>query len=268
MENNQLLKAAFINVDKPAGMTSHDVCAILKKLLDISSVGHAGTLDPMVTGVLPIGIGKATRLLQYLDHDKEYVGVMDIHEDIDDKKLNEAIKMFTGKIKQTPPKKSSVKRVEREREVYSFKIIEREGRKVLFRVHCEAGTYIRKLVSDLGEKLGIGAHMLELRRIKAGEFSEENSFTLYQIAEAAKDEKELGKILLPIEIIAKKLPQIHVKEEALVKLYNGSPVYNEYIEKMDKIDEGIAAVLYKDKLVEIARANEGKIKPETIIKSD
>lgn len=261
----------FLNIDKPEGMTSHDVCMIVKKILHVDKSGHAGTLDPMVTGVLPVGIGKATRLLQYLKHDKEYVGVMDIHHNIGLKELKKAIKdFFTGKIRQIPPKKSRVKRVEREREIYSFKILEKKGRKVLFQVHCEAGTYIRKLISDLGEKLGTGAHMLELRRTRAGEMKELDSVTLYQLAEASNDEKELRKILMPIELIAKNMPKINVKKDSLERLYNGSPVYSEFIEKMDKTEQNdIAAVMQGKKLIEIAKVvNEGNAiaKPETVIK--
>ncbi len=267
----------FINADKPEGMTSHDVCMIIRKIFSIDSVGHAGTLDPMVTGVLPVAIGKATKLLQYLKHDKEYVGVMQLHQDIDDSKLKDAIKEFTGKIKQTPPRKCSVKRVEREREVYSFEIIERHEKQVLFRVHCEAGTYIRKLVSDLGDKLGIGAHMLELRRTKAGEMKELDSYTLYQISEAFDEYKKgnpekLEKIILPMEMIAENYPKINVKAEALVKIYNGSPIYSEYISKQDKSKKGdIVAVICNEKLVEMAKiTNEANAiaKPETVIKAE
>ena len=134
----------FFNIDKPRGPTSHDVCMIIRKILNVEKVGHSGTLDPQVTGVLPIAIGKATRLLRYLEHDKEYVGVMHLHEDFPEEKLREAIKKFVGKITQLPPKRSAVKRAEREREIYSFEILEKQGKEVLFRVHCQAGTYIRK----------------------------------------------------------------------------------------------------------------------------
>lgn len=276
MDIKELLQASFVNIDKPADITSHDACQIARKILGVEKTGHAGTLDPMVTGVLPIAVGKATRLLQYLKHDKEYIGVMDVHREINQKELEKAIEeCFTGKIKQVPPVKSRVKRVEREREVFSFEIIEQNGREFLFKVHCEAGTYIRKLISDLGEKLGTGAHMTELRRTKAGEMNEKDSVTFYQLAEAFEEYKKgnaekLSKMLQPIEIIAENMPKIHVKTEFLEKLYNGSPVYKEFIVKMDKIETNdTVAVLHEGKIVEIAKAvnqDNAIAKPETVIK--
>ena len=281
--------AGFLNIDKPRGPTSHDTCMMVRSILktrenqefsacqksagflSTDKVGHSGTLDPQVTGVLPIAIGKATRLLRYLEHDKEYIGVMHMHEDIDKKKIEDAIKKhFLGKIKQTPPVKSRVKREEREREIYSFKILEKEGRDVLFSAHCEAGTYIRKLVDDLGRELGIGAHMLELRRIKAGQFEEKKSLTLYQLQEAVNSGK-LAEHILPMEMIAKDMPNIEVKEDSLIKIHNGSPIYREYIESGPKTLEmgSFAAIMHNKKLVEIAKVlNEGnKIAvPETVIK--
>jgi len=245
--------SGFLNIDKPAEKTSHDVCEIIRRMINVDKCGHAGTLDPAVTGVLPVAIGKATRLLRYLKHDKEYVGTMWIHQDIELKELKKIIKSdFIGKIRQTPPVKSRVKRVEREREIYSFKILEQKGKKVLFKVHCEAGTYIRKLVDDLGRKLNIGAHMTELRRIKAGELSEENSITLYQLREAV-EKNCLQKYILPPEIIAKDMLKIEVNENSLEKLYNGSPVYGEYIKKKGRLKMGDKiAVMFNKKLVEIA----------------
>jgi len=262
--------SGFLNIDKPRGPTSHDTCMMVRRILNTDKVGHSGTLDPQVTGVLPIAVGKATRLLRYLEHDKEYVGVMNLHEDIDKKKVEEAIKKhFLGKIKQIPPVKSRVKREEREREIYSFKILEKKGRDILFSVHCQAGTYIRKLIDDLGRKLGIGAHMLELRRIKAGQFDEKDSITLYQLQEA-KEKNQLSKYLSPMEIITKDMPKIEVKDDSLIKIYNGSPIYGEYIAKQDKLKkDDIVAIFCNKKLIEIAKAvlEGNKIAvPETVIK--
>jgi H/ACA ribonucleoprotein complex subunit 4 len=260
--------SGFINIDKPKGPTSHDVCMFVRRILKTDKVGHSGTLDPEVTGVLPIAVGKATRFLRYLEHDKEYVGVMHLHEDIDEKKLRQGIKEFTGKIKQIPPIKSRVKRQEREREIYSFEILEIQRKDVLFRVHCEAGTYIRKLIHDLGQKLEIGAHMTELRRINAGNFAEKDSITLYQLNELANNNK-LNEVLMPVEIIAEKMPKIEVKEEFLEKLYHGSPIYGEYIKKQDKLEKDkFAAVFCNKKFVEVAKIILDKNKiaaPETVM---
>ena len=264
----------FLNLDKPQGPTSHDVCMIVKRILNVNKTSHSGTLDPMVSGVLVMGIGKAARLLRFLPSGKEYVGVMDIHEDIDQKKIEKTIKEhFLGKIKQTPPVKSRVKREEREREIYSFNILEKRGRKVLFKVHCQAGTYIRKLCSDLGEKLGIGAHMLELRRTKAGIFEEKDSLTLYQVQDLIekykKGDNEILKHIIPMEIVANHLPNIHVKKENTARILNGSPIFEEFIEKKDKLEKGIfAAIISEKKLLEIAKVVlEGKViaVPETVL---
>jgi len=270
--------SGFLNIDKPSGKTSHDVCDIVRKILNIEKAGHAGTLDPKVTGVLPVAIGKATKLLQYLETGKEYVGLMWLHEDIPQEEIEKIVKKeFLGKIKQTPPKRSAVKRQEREREIYSFEILEKDEKKVLFKVNCEAGTYIRKLIHDLGEKLiingnKIGAHMLELRRTRAGRFEEKDSITLYQLQEAFES-GEIKKYLLPMEIVTKDRTTIEVKEDALTKIYNGSPIYSEYFEDKKDIDklkkDDVIALVHDKKLVEMAKvtleANQIAV-PMTVIK--
>jgi len=273
MENiNELLKASFLNIDKPSGPTSHDVCEIIKRMLKASKTSHSGTLDPKVTGVLVIGLGKAARLLRFLPSDKEYVGVMRLHEDISEEKLKETIKEhFTGKIMQIPPIKSRVKRQERQREIYSFEVLEKNKQDVLFRVHCQAGTYIRKLIHDLGVKLGIGAHMTELRRTKAGVFDEKNSITLYKLAEL-KDNNELANHLIPINILAKHLQSVEVKKESLERLYHGSPLYSEYMENKEDIKklkkDSFIALINGGQLIEVAKvvleANKIAV-PETVL---
>ena len=176
---------------------------------------------------------------------KTYVGVMRVHKEISKEKIEKEIKSFLGKIMQKPPVKSRVKREEREREVFSWKILEIRGKDVLFESEVQAGTYIRKLISDLGEKIG-GAHMLELRRTKAGIFSEKdlNFVNLYELEKAMDEakkgnEKELRKILIPgEEAIKKVLPVVEVNEESLKKLYNGSPIFREFLQEDFKIKEG------------------------------
>jgi len=259
---NELLEASFINIDKPSGPTSFDVVDIIKKMLDVSKTSHSGTLDPKVTGVLVVGIGRAARLLRFLPSDKEYVGVMWLHDDVSENELKNAIKNFIGKIKQIPPKRSAVKRAEREREVYSFEILEKEGKKVLFKVHCQAGTYIRKLISDLGDNLKVGAHMLELRRTKAGTFDEKDSITLYHLQEAYDEyqkgnEEKLKEYLQPIYLITKYISAIEIKEDALPRIYNGSPLYSEFMKNKDDIKklkkEQFIALVCNKKLVEVSR---------------
>ncbi len=275
MDNIQeLLKGCFINIDKPEGPTSHDVDLWMRKILGVEKTGHFGTLDPMVTGVLPIAIGKATRLLQYFKAGKEYVGVMRIHEEIGLKKVKEVIKnQFKGKITQLPPKKSRVKREERQREIYDFKIIEHEGKDFLFSVKCEAGTYVRKLVHDLGEALGCGAHMTELRRIRAGMFDESNSVRVDEVVKAFEDykngdEEYLKEMLLPMEIITEDIEKLEVHETALKRLSHGGPVLPDDLAKKSKSASGDkVAVIVRGKIVAVAKVvNEPGIfaKPEAV----
>lgn len=142
----ELLEFSIINIDKPSGPTSFQTDEKIKRWLDLRKTSHFGTLDPKVTGVLPIALNRACKLSDYFMHkDKTYVGVMHLHEKITKERLEKEMKKFIGKIMQTPPKKSRVKRQEREREVKKFKIIEIKEQDVLFLAEVQAGTYIRKL---------------------------------------------------------------------------------------------------------------------------
>ena len=137
------------NIDKPKGPTSHQTSDYVKKILHIDKAGHSGTLDPAVTGVQPVALGKATRITQFLlTAPKEYVCLMHIHQEVDEKNIKDTISQFLGKIRQLPPLKSAIKRVERTREIYEFEVLEIKGKDVLFRVKCQAGTYVRKLCFD------------------------------------------------------------------------------------------------------------------------
>jgi len=224
----ELLNNGIILIDKPAGPTSHQVSDQVKKILNINKAGHSGTLDPNVTGVLPIALGNGTKVIQaLLNAGKEYVCVMHVHDDIAEEKLREVINSFVGRIKQVPPVKSAVKRQERIRTVYYINILEIKDRDVLFKVGCQAGTYIRKLCSDIGEKLGSGAHMAELRRTKAGPFNESELITLHDLTDAFheynKDNfKLIEKILLPLEAGIKHLPKIWVKNSTVESLCHGA----------------------------------------------
>ncbi|MCH8003639.1 MAG: hypothetical protein IH934_03320 [Nanoarchaeota archaeon] len=146
-KTDEIINYGIVNINKPQGPTSHQVSAYVQKILNIKKSGHSGTLDPHVHGLLPVALGRATRIVQtLLKSGKEYIGIMHLHKDVGETKLKETIKRnFTGKIKQIPPLKSSVKRVKREREIYYFDILEKDDKDVLFIVGCEAGTYIRKL---------------------------------------------------------------------------------------------------------------------------
>jgi H/ACA ribonucleoprotein complex subunit 4 len=225
-----LLTHGVINLDKPSGPTSHEVVSWARKILEIDNAGHGGTLDPKVTGILPCALGKATRVLSALLYaGKEYIGIMYLHEPVLMKKIEKAFKIFTGKIYQTPPIKSSVVRKLRIREIYYVSVLEVNNNHVLFKVGCEAGTYIRKLCFDIGEALCSGAHMLELRRTRVGHFKEDESLISLQNLKDSyslyKDEGEefyLRKVISPMEKIVSHLPKIYVRDTAVDALCHGA----------------------------------------------
>ncbi len=225
----ELLNLGVINLDKPRGPTSHQVSSWVKDIFNIEKAGHSGTLDPKVTGVLPIALNSATKALDVLLlGKKEYVGVMRTHQLIDEKKILKMFKEFEGEIYQTPPLRSAVKRQLRKRTIYRLDVIEIDKRDVLFKALCEPGTYMRTLCYDIGEALGIGAHMQELRRTKSGPFDEKNSHTLHELKDAFvywkenDDEEELRKIILPMEEMFKDMPKIVVKHSAVDAICHGA----------------------------------------------
>jgi len=254
----ELLEFGIINIDKSSGPTSFNISDFVRKKLGLRKTSHFGTLDPKVTGVLPIALNRACKLTGFfLEKDKEYVGIMRIHEDISLENVKEVInKKFLGKIKQTPPVKSRVKRQERLREIKKFDLIEKDEKNILFRVECEAGTYIRKLIDDLGKELGIGAHMLELRRVRAGIFEEEGSVNLYNFEKAVDkykngDEKDLKEIIIPAEETLKKIfPCVQVKEEEIKRLYTGKSIFKEDLIVKKKFEkEKIVGIFSKNKFI-------------------
>lgn len=224
------LELGIVNLDKPAGPTSHQISAWVKDVLKAKKAGHSGTLDPDVSGVLPIGLNRATRsLYSLLPAGKEYVGVMHLHSsNVKPERLAEVVKMFAGKtIMQKPPVRSAVRREFRPRTIHSFEAMELDGRDVLFYTRVQAGTYIRKLCHDMGTYLG-GAHMAELRRTKAGPYDEKSSVCLHDLADAYAIWKEDGReellkrAVLPVESAAELLPKIWVKDGAIEALCQGA----------------------------------------------
>ncbi len=176
---------------------------------------------------MPIALNRACKLTGFfLGENKTYVGIMRFHEEITKEKVEDIIKeKFLGTISQLPPVKSRVARKVREREIISFKILEQDRQDFLFEVECQGGTYIRKLIHDLGEELGIGAHMLELRRTKAGIFNEKTSFTLYDLEKAVNNEKALKVMIIPGETISELYLVIEIKKEAVDRILHGQPIY-------------------------------------------
>ena len=229
-----------------------------------------GTLDPKVTGVLPITLGRACKLAGYfIKHDKTYVGVLHTHKDQDIKELQKIInKNFVGKIKQTPPHRSAVKREERQRTVYFWNLLEasEDKRNFVFEAKVEGGTYIRKICSDLGEIIG-GAHMEDLRRTQAGIFDEEKITNLFELEKVIEeyesgDEDTLRKILVPAEIAIKKvLPTTEVKKEAIRGLMIGKPLFLHQITKKDNIikENDSFAAFNEDRFLGIYRRTKEEI---------
>ncbi len=233
----ELIEFGIINIDKSSGPTSFNVSSFVKRKLELKKTAHFGTLDPKVTGVLPVALSRACKLTGYfLGEDKEYVGIMRIHEDISVDKIKKAIKeKFLGNIVQLPPVKSRVKREERIRKINSFEILGKDGKNILFKTICQGGTYIRKLCTDLGDYLEIGAHMLELRRIRAGIFKEDSIVNLYDFEKAVDEYKKgneelLRKIIVPGEIASEVYAVVEIDNERVDSVLHGRPIYYKDLE--------------------------------------
>jgi len=243
-------------VDKPAGWTSHDVVARMRHLVGERSIGHLGTLDPMATGVLPLVLGRMTRLCQfYTASEKAYqgrirLGLATDTYDCDGDPVDEprevkvtleeitvAASSFCGMISQTPPafsakkikgvpayklarRKQEVELKAVEVEVKEFAILGLDGNLVEFRSRVSSGTYVRSLAHELGQKLGIGAHLACLRRTAVAEFTLEQSHTLEQIADAVS-QNCLGELLVHPRRVLPELPSVTADDEALGKIRHG-----------------------------------------------
>lgn len=271
------IRHGVINLDKPSGPTSHEVDSWVKRILSVEKTGHGGTLDPKVTGVLPVGIDHATRVIQMLlGADKEYICLMRLHEGISEKKIREVLQEFQGKIFQTPPLKSAVKRELRVRKIYYVDILEIDGKDVLFKIGCEGGTYIRKYCHDVGEALGIGAHMAELRRTRSGPFTENNMITLQDLTDAYHawkeegDESHLKNCILPMEAAVEHLPKVVIRDSAVDAVCHGADLAAGGIVSLEdgiKRGDTLAVMTLKGELVaageslktsrEILKANKG-----------
>ncbi len=260
----ELIKYGIINIDKQKGPTSHQTSDTVKKLLRINKAGHSGTLDPAVTGVQPIALGSATRITQFLlTAPKEYVCLMHLHKEVDEETIQKTIKQFIGKIQQLPPVKSAIKRQLRTREIYEFEIIEVIEQDVLFRVKCQAGTYIRKLCHDLGEALKVGAHMAELRRTQAGPFTEkDNLVTLNDVDDALyyyeKEQNDtfLRHCIQPIETAVTHLSKCWILDTTIESVSHGRDVAIPGISKLENFKKGeiVAILSIKGELIAIGEA--------------
>jgi H/ACA ribonucleoprotein complex subunit 4 len=262
----EYIRYGVINLDKPAGPTSHEVAAWTKKILHLQRIGHGGTLDPKVTGILPITLEDSTKIVQALLHSgKEYICVMKLHGDAEETRIKQILEEFQNQIYQRPPLRSSVKRQLRTRRIYYIDLLEVNSRNVLFKIGCEGGTYIRKLCYDIGEILGVGAHMQELRRTRAGPFTESgsNRVTLHEVAywfemwDQNKSKALLQKIIQPLETALDLVPKIVVRDSAVDALCHGANLTAPGILSVEtdiKKDSMIALLTLKGEAVALAQA--------------
>ena len=262
-----LLDNGIILLDKPSGPTSHEIVAWTKRILGITKAGHSGTLDPGTTGLLPVGLGEATKALSILLlGPKEYYAIARIHQKINNDVVDKLMEQFTGEIYQRPPQRSSVKRSTRIRRIYELERLASEDNIHLIRVLCEAGTYIRKLVYDLGEVLGVGATMFELRRTRGSIFSEtsDNFVRLHDLVDAVEtfketqNEEKIRSLIKPIELALEGVLSVAVKDSAVDALCHGAQVAIPGIVAVDKnIRKGNLVAVYslKGEIVALAEAN-------------
>ena len=250
----------FLNINKPSGITSHKVISILRKITGIKQIGHAGTLDPLASGVLPVAIGKATRLIDYLSDDKEYIAGMylgkksdtfDIQGKVEEtglgkvelKKIEEIMPKFKGVITQVPPAFSAVhyngKRLyelarkgnipndipKREINIYKNEIVDFDYDKQILKLNiaCSKGTYIRTIINDIGEFLGVGAVMFELTRVKSASMQIGKSIIIDENTTKADIKRN---IILPQAIVT--VPFFEISDEEYERVRNGNKIKNIY----------------------------------------
>lgn len=273
----------FLNIYKPVGMTSHDVVSVLRRVTKIKQIGHTGTLDPFAEGVLPICIGKATRLIEYLQDDKEYLATVQFGAatntfDLDgekvftsDKKVSrddikEGLKSFEGEILQFPPIFSAIKvkgkklyeyaRKGEEVEIQprkvvieniELKIFDEELQQAQILLKCSKGTYIRSIANDLGKNLGCGGYLIKLIRTQAGKFRVENSVQLDRIDVESN-------LINPLDIL--NLPKIAVDNDDLARIKNGMPIYK----TCDKIGNFVSLIYNDVEICAVGIADGEKIK--------
>jgi tRNA pseudouridine55 synthase len=235
----ELLEFGIVNLDKPAGPSAHQVSAWVSDITGVSKAAHAGTLDPKVTGVLPIMLASATRIAPVLvDSVKTYVAILELHGD-PLTPLDTVISQFETVIFQKPPKKSAVSRQLRTREVYDLCLLDTNADQALLSISCESGTYIRKLCHDIGLAAGCGAHMGELRRVSTGCFDDSELVSTAQLTDAAvwRDEaktEHLERIIDPAEIALAPLPGVTIAPSAAESVATGAPVYAPGVMTADK----------------------------------
>jgi H/ACA ribonucleoprotein complex subunit 4 len=261
------LDFGLIPLDKTRGPTSHEVVAWVRRMMGIEKAGHSGTLDPGVSGLLPIGLGHATKALSLLLlFPKEYVAVMRIHSSVPREEVDRVVREFTDEIFQKPPQRSAVKRQVRSRRIHEIEILEQQGNLYLMRILCQSGTYVRKLIYDLGEVLAVGATMVELRRTKVGALTEEKGFvSLHDLYDAVfrlknGDESRIRTLVMPIEDAIGGIKRVVMKDAAIDAICHGAMLAVPGILSISPgIEKGETVVLLsaKGELVAIAEARMG-----------
>ncbi|KIY45452.1 putative rRNA pseudouridine synthase [Fistulina hepatica ATCC 64428] len=277
------VKSGVINLDKPANPSSHEVVAWLRRILRVEKTGHSGTLDPKVTGCLIVCIDRATRLVKSQQGaGKEYVCILRLHSALPDPTaLPRALETLTGALFQRPPLISAVKRQLRVRTIYNSTLLEFDEKRNLavFRVACEAGTYIRTLCVHLGLLLGVGGHMQELRRVKSGNISEDDDIvTMHDVLDAQymydtrRDESYLRRVIRPLESLLTHMKRIVVKDSAVNAVCYGAKLmlpgllrYDSDISLNDEVilmttkGEAIALGIAQMSTVELATCDHGVV---------
>ncbi|WP_135363670.1 RNA-guided pseudouridylation complex pseudouridine synthase subunit Cbf5 [Halosimplex halophilum] len=246
---DDLLEFGVVNLDKPPGPSAHQVAAWVRDMAGVERAAHAGTLDPKVTGCLPMLLGDATRMAQVFDDSvKEYVAVLELHGPAP-ADFESVLAEFEGEVYQKPPKKSAVVRRLRSREIHALDALEVEDRRALLRIRCESGTYVRKLCHDLGLALGTGAHMGHLRRTTTGSFDDRKLVSLYDLADAIAwaeegDTDPLREVVQPAERALTDLPSATIAESAAREVAEGAPVYAPGLLDIDDVFRGDLVACY------------------------
>lgn len=275
----------FLNIYKPKGMTSFDVVARLRRVTKIKQIGHTGTLDPFAVGVLPICIGKSTRLIEYLDDDKEYLATVQFGKDTDtydldgtvtntyDKKINQddlisILDDFRGEIEQLPPIYSAIKvngkklyeyarngeEVEiKPRKVFISKLelesFDYEKQEATILVGCSKGTYIRSIAYDIGQKLDCGGYLTALERTKAGLFNKEHSIPLENFSEISD---VMTNLVNPLDVLS--LPKVELNDIEKERVNHGMAIYNKGFKNSD-----IVILVYGGRIHAIGMVKENQI---------
>ena len=246
---DELLEFGVVNLDKPPGPSAHQVAAWVRDLAAVEQAAHAGTLDPKVTGCLPVLTGTATRLSQvFLEGAKEYVAVLELHDEPPGD-LEAIAAEFEGPLYQKPPRKSAVARQLRAREIYELDVLEVKDRQALVRIRCESGTYIRKLCHDLGLALGTGAHMGDLRRTGTDPFDDSTLVTMEDLADGLArwrgdgdgengEDDWLREVVQPAERALTHLPEVTIAPSAAEEVAHGAQVYAPGVIEAEDADEG------------------------------